>query len=73
MSRRKYWENRAKRLEGHTVGRTDMYSYSAEDGGYVHYAYPPNGERVAFRGSPRSALRKAVKWAERQNAQEVEP
>ena len=69
---RQYWEGRAQALRdkgGWFVGRTDMCSYLASDGGYVHYAYPPNnGERVQFRGSPVSALRRAVRYAERANA-----
>ena len=66
---RQYWEDRAQALGdkgGWFVGRTDMYSYL--DGGYAHSAYPPdNGERVQFRGSPVSALRRAVRYAERAN------
>ena len=68
---RGYWEKRAAKLPRETgwfVGRTDMRSYLACDGGYVHYAYPPNeGERVQFRGTPTMALRKAVLYAERMN------
>ena len=72
---RLYWECRAKALwnnDGWFVGRTDMYSYL--DGGYVHYAYSPINctpqVRVGFRGCPVSALRKAVRFAERMNRQE---
>lgn len=67
---RKFWEERAAALppEGWTVGRTDMRSYLA-DGGYVHYAYSPNARtRVLFRGGPTTALRRAVRFAERMNA-----
>ncbi len=69
---REYWERRAETLRakgGWRVGRTDLYSYLASDGGYVHYAYPPDpiGERVRFRGTPVSALRRAVRYAERAN------
>ena len=73
---RVYWECRAKALrnnDGWFVGRTDMYSYLC-DGGYVHYAYSPINctpqVRVGFRGCPVSALRKAVRFAERMNRQE---
>ena len=72
---RLYWECRAKALwnnDGWFVGCTDMYSYL--DGGYVHYAYSPINctpqVRVGFRGCPVSALRKAVRFAERMNRQE---
>ena len=72
-----YWEVRAQALRdkgGWFVGRTDMYSYLASDGRYVHYAYPPdNGERVQFRGSPVSALRRAVRYAERANVDAQRP
>lgn len=62
------WELRAFALskEGWYVGRTDMYSYV--DGKYVHYAYSPDGlESVPFFGSPRSALKAAVRYAEKKN------
>lgn len=65
---RSFWEKRAAALPrtGWFVGRTDMHSYV--NGKYVHYAYPPDdGPRVAFRGSPTAALRKAVMYAEKQN------
>jgi len=70
---RKFWEDRAKKLPRSKwhVGRTDMYSYTDDDKGrycYIHYAYPPNdGQRIGFRGSPSSALRKAVIYAEKMN------
>ncbi len=69
---RKYWEGRAKALRaqgGWFVGRTDFYSYLPSDMRYVHYAYPPNndGKRVQFRGTPVTALRRAVLYAERAN------
>lgn len=76
---REYWEKRADALPRDTgwfVGRTDMLSFSAVDGGYVHYAYPPddpngNKPRIPFRGSPTSALRKAVKFAEHANEERL--
>lgn len=65
------WAKRAARLPRDTgwfVGRTDMMSYLADTGEYVHYAYPPNdGQRVQFRGTPVTALRKAVLYAEKMN------
>jgi hypothetical protein len=70
---RQYWESRADALregDGWVVGRTDIYSYHGGDGQYFHCAYPPNGERVEFRGSPVSALRRAVRYAERRSRKE---
>jgi hypothetical protein len=65
------WEKRAAKLPRDTgwfVGRTDLYLYFTRDCGYVHYAYPPNdGQRVQFRGTPVTALRKAVLYAEKMN------
>ncbi len=73
---RSYWEKRADKLPRETgwfAGRTDMRSYLACDGGYVHYAYPPNdGERVQFRGTPMTALRRAVMYAEKMNRANAE-
>jgi len=65
---RQFWEKRAANLNGTKgwyVGRTDMYSFVK--GEYVHYAYSPDSsvQRVPFLG--RGALRRAVKYAEREN------
>jgi hypothetical protein len=66
---REYWEERAKSLPRgkYYVGRTDMYSYV--EGCYVHYVYSPDEseKRVPFLGNPTSALRRAVKYAEKLN------
>lgn len=74
---RQYWEGRAKALRdtngGWYVGRIDMRSCILVNDvrlEYIHYAYPPdNGERIPFFRSPVSALRRAVKYAERKNKQ----
>lgn len=62
-------EKRAKALSnglGWHVGRTDVTTWV--DGKCVHYAYSPLGyRRVAFFGTPLSALRQAVKYAEKRN------
>ena len=67
---REQWEERAERLrckKGWFVGRTDTWSYDMT-GGYVHSAYPPGrGDGVRFHGTPVTALRKAVLYAERMN------
>ena len=77
MNSRRYWEERAEMLRKSPpgvklwyVGRTDLYSYEVGllRTCYVHYAYPPDdGKRVKFTGTPTSALRKAVKYAEKKN------
>jgi len=69
---RKFWEDRAKKLPRSKwhVGRTDMYSYTDDDKGrcnYIHYVYSQKNQRIGFFGSPVSALRKAVIYAEKMN------
>lgn len=62
-------EKRADALRkagGWHVGRTDITSQV--DGRYVHYAYSPLAfKRVPFFGTPLSALRQAVAYAEKRN------
>jgi hypothetical protein len=72
---RKTWEAKAEKLRAEglpwRVGRTDMKSYDAMSGEYVHFAYGPDDVRIPFEGTPFSALRDAVKYAKSKN-QEAE-
>ena len=67
--RRQYWILRAEalrlRLQPWSVGRTDLASYDFHWGIIEHFAYGPDGQQKQFLG--RSALRSAVKYAQRMN------